>query len=193
MPGMDGFINFNGTLEGSIAGGDSGAVKDVKTNASGSYQSVVDEAGNAMIDLSIYAKETDVSEDIQSLSDQLDNKQDIINYSMNEQVIGTYLGKPLYGKLVKLQNCSFTTQYSIFNRYVYNIANDFPTVRNIWVDLDASYISEMYQGIEYQRSMVFYEVETDSTQTYAGISLYHRGEYSGVDIILALRYTKTTD
>jgi hypothetical protein len=116
-----------------------------------------------------------------------------IHYSYTEQVIGDYNGKPLYGKLVKLQNCSFTTQYNIFNRYVYNIANDFPTVRNIWVDLDASYISEMYQGIEYQRSMVFYEIETDSAQTYMGISLYHRGEYSGVDIILALRYTKTTD
>ena len=100
MSGMDGFINFNGTLEGSIAGGDSGAVKDVKTNASGNYQSVVDEAGNAMIDLSVYAKETDVSEDIQSLSSQLSNKQNKLDYSTEEQDTGIKWidGKPIYQK-----------------------------------------------------------------------------------------------
>ena len=104
MPGMDGFINFNGTLEGSIAGGDSGAVKDVKTNASGSYQSVVDDAGNAMIDLSVYANETDVSEDIQSLSGQLANKQNIVNYSTDEQNTGI---KWLDGKYIYVKTVNF--------------------------------------------------------------------------------------
>jgi hypothetical protein len=114
MSGMDGFINFNGTLEGSIAGGDSGAVKDVKTNASGSYQSVVDDAGNAMIDLSLYAKETEVSEDIQSLSGQLANKQNIINYSMEEQLTGRFLnGKPTYIKIFEKLNMSPDTAYDI--------------------------------------------------------------------------------
>lgn len=121
MSGMEGFINFNGTLEGSIAGGDSGAVKDVKTNASGSYQSVVDEAGNAMIDLSIYAKETDVSEDMQSLSSQLSNKQNKLDYSTEEQDTGIKWidGKPLYQKTIIVT--SIVSGANIINHNISNI------------------------------------------------------------------------
>lgn len=114
MPGMDGFINFNGTLEGSIAGGDSGAVKDVKTNASGSYQSVVDEAGNAIIDLSIYAKETEVSEDIQSLSSQLTNKQNILDYMTEEQNTGV---KWINGKYIYQRSYILPNEITITNTW----------------------------------------------------------------------------
>lgn len=175
MPGMDGFINFNGTLEGSIAGGDSGAVKDVKTNASGSYQSVVDDAGNAMIDLSVYAKETDVSEDIQLLSDQLDNKQDIINYSTNEQVIGTWMGETLYEKIFTLPSMQ------IFS----------PTTKDITNLADFSMIK--------QPVMVFgiYDVEPEQQCLpllffkYNGIKVQASNQVAVTKLLI--QYTKTTD
>lgn len=88
MPGMDGFINFNGTLEGSIADGGSGAVKDVKTNASGNYESVVDEQGIAKIDLSNYTTHEQLESAVDNINSVLLNKQKVINYSTEEQDTG---------------------------------------------------------------------------------------------------------
>jgi hypothetical protein len=100
MPGMDGFINFNGTLEGSIAGGDSGAVKDVKTNASGNYESVVDEQGVAKIDLSNYATDEQLESAVDNINSVLLTKQNVVNYSTEEQNTGIKWidGKDIYFK-----------------------------------------------------------------------------------------------
>jgi hypothetical protein len=105
MPGMDGFINFNGTLEGSIAGGDSGAVKDVKTNASGSYESVVDEQGIAKIDLSNYATDEQLESAVDNINSVLLTKLNKVNYSTEEQNTGIKWidGKPIYEKVYVLQ------------------------------------------------------------------------------------------
>ena len=125
MPGMEGFINFNGTLEGSIAGGDNGAVKDVKTNASGNYESVVDEQGVAKIDLSNYATNEELESTVDNINSELNNyttneelesavnninsilltKQNVVNYSTEEQIIGIWSdGKPLYQKTIPVNN-----------------------------------------------------------------------------------------
>ena len=196
MPGMDGFINFNGTLEGSIAGGDSGAVKDVKTNASGSYQSVVDEAGNAMINLSIYAKETDVYEDIQSLSGQLDNKQNILDYSTEEQDTGIKWidGKPIYQrtfeKTINLTSGGRTWYTVLTSSDLRSIDAD-----KIFIDTSGTFIedSDGIYSINYSTIVgsvggvicVIYDKTADEIQILIG------GFTSGTMAVkLTLRYTK---
>ena len=186
MPGMDGFINFNGTLEGSIAGGASGAVKDVKTNASGSYQSVVDEAGNAMIDLSVYAKETDVSEDIQSLSGQLANKQNILDYSTEEQDTGIKWidGKPLYTKTI-------IHDTPMSNRVWTDIINDI----NINIKMFDGYIyldGYPYTQINYYRSTTEYSCGGISNNEHR-FRVYPSIDGVTITCIVTLYYTKVPD
>lgn len=202
MSGMEGFINFNGTLEGSIAGGGGGDVSDVKVRNSQetNFESVVNEEGVAEIDLISYVRRNELAQAIENVENSIDNveqlvdtKQNIINYSTNEQVIGTWFGKPLYQKIIRLQNQSFTTKYGAFYRCQYDYSTDFPTAEMMFVDLDNSYIIEPYQGIDYYRSMAFYELETDSNQSERYLELFRRGSDSGVDIMLTVRYTKTTD
>ena len=106
MPGMDGFINFNGTLEGSIAGGGGGDVTDVKVRDSQetTFESVVNEEGVAEIDLISYVRRNELSQELMRLENdintELERKQNIIDYSTNEQIIATWFGKPIYQKII---------------------------------------------------------------------------------------------
>jgi len=185
MPGMDGFINFNGTLEGSIAGGDSGAVKDVKTNASGSYQSVVDEVGNAMIDLSIYAKETDVSEDIQSLSGQLTNKQDILDYSTEEQNTGRKWtdGKSIYCRTLHINNFKIDIPYEALYYGSFNITDYISDTAVIFGVIDKSYLD--IRGV--QRGILSIQPE------YPNVLILNNRRIldSDATLVVTLEYTKT--
>ena len=97
MPGMDGFINFNGTLEGSIAGGGGGDVADVKVRDSqeSTFESVVNEQGVAEIDLISYVRRNELTQAIENIENSIDNveqlvdtKQNIINFSTVEQNTG---------------------------------------------------------------------------------------------------------
>ena len=110
MPGMDGFINFNGTLEGSIAGGGGGNVTDVKVRNSqeSTFESVVNEQGVAEIDLISYVRRNELSQAIENVENSIDNveelvdtKQNIINYSTDEQLTGRkwYDGKNIYQRV----------------------------------------------------------------------------------------------
>ena len=188
MPGMDGFINFNGTLEGTIAGGDSGAVKDVKTNASGNYESVVDEQGVAKIDLSVYAKETEVSEDIQSLSGQLANKQNIIDYSTEEQNTGIKWidGKPLYAKTISHDT-------AMTNRAWTQLIND----SNITIKMFDGYIyldGYPYTQINYHRGANINEYSCGVIINNGhGFQVYPSIDGVTITCIVTLYYTKVTD
>lgn len=202
MSGMEGFINFNGTLQGGIEGGGGGDVTDVtvRNSQETTFESVVNEEGVAEVDLISYVRRNELTQAIENIENSIDNveqlvdtKQNIINYSTDEQVIGTWFGKPLYQKIIRLQNQNFTTAYGAFYRCQYDYSTDFPTSEMMFVDLDNSYLIENYQDTEYYRSMVFYELETDSNQNERYLELFHRGSYLGVDIILTVRYTKTTD
>ena len=201
MPGMDGFINFNGTLEGSIAGGSGGDVMDVKVRDSQetTFESVVNEQGVAEIDLISYVRRNELSQELMLLENNIDNelerKQNIVDYSTEEQLTGQKWidGKPLYQKTVRLQNKNFTAQYGAFYRCQYDYSTDFPTAEIMFVDLDNSYLIEPYPDRDYYRSMAFYELETDSNQSERYLELFSRGSHSEVDIMLTVRYTKTTD
>jgi hypothetical protein len=111
MPGMDGFINFNGTLEGSIAGGGGGDVTDVKVRDSQetTFESVVNEEGVAEIDLISYVRRNELTQAIENVENSIDNveelvdiKQNVVNYSTEEQNTGRKWidGKPLYAKTI---------------------------------------------------------------------------------------------
>lgn len=115
MPGMDGFINFNGTLEGSIAGGGGGDVTDVKVRNSqeSSFESVVDEQGVAEIDLISYVRRNELTQAIENIENSIDNveqlvdtKQNVINYSTEEQNTGIKWidGKYIYQRSYILPN-----------------------------------------------------------------------------------------
>jgi hypothetical protein len=87
MPGMDGFISFNGTLNGSIEGGSGGDVADVKVRHSQSaeYISVVDSEKIALIDLISYVRRNELSQELMVLKDNFDLKLD---YKQNNLIAG---------------------------------------------------------------------------------------------------------
>lgn len=116
---MDGSINFSGTLLGSIADRGTG-IQDVQTNASGEYESVVDEQGIAKIDLSNYATDAELESAVNNINSELSNyatdeqlesavntinsvlltKQNKIDFSIEEQNTGRKWvdGKSIYQK-----------------------------------------------------------------------------------------------
>lgn len=113
MSGMEGFINFNGTLEGSIAGGGGGDVTDVKVRNSQetTFESVVNEEGVAEIDLISYVRRNELTQAIENIENSIENveelvdtKQNIINYSTEEQNTGTKWidGKDIYCRVLDL-------------------------------------------------------------------------------------------
>ncbi len=103
---MDGSINFSGTLAGSIADSGGGKIQDVQTNASGEYTSIVDEQGVAKIDLSNYATREQLQSAIDTINSVLLTKQNVVNYSTEEQNIGIKWidDKPIYQKTYELQS-----------------------------------------------------------------------------------------
>lgn len=74
MPGMDGFISFNGTLQGGIEGGSGGDVADVKVRHSQStdYESVVNPEKIALIDLISYVRRNELAQELMVLENNFD-------------------------------------------------------------------------------------------------------------------------
>ena len=133
MSGMDGFINFNGTLEGSIAGGGGGDVTDVKVRDSQetTFESVVNEEGVAKIDLISYVRRNELSQELMRLENDIDTelqrKQNIFDYSTTEQDIGlTWIdGSHIYQKTIILENISLANNSFIaknISDYISNIS-----------------------------------------------------------------------
>lgn len=113
MSGMEGFINFNGTLEGSIAGGGGGDVTDVKVRDSQetTFESVVNEEGIAEIDLISYVRRNELTQAIENIENSIDNveqlvdtKQNVVNYSTSEVNTGQKWidGKDIYCRVLDL-------------------------------------------------------------------------------------------
>ena len=206
MPGMDGFINFNGTLEGSIAGGGGGDVADVKVRDSqeSTFESVVNEQGVAEIDLISYVRRNELTQAIENVENSIDNveqlvdtKQNIINYSTEEQVIGTYFGKLYYQKVF---NKNFTITNTNRTWYTLITSSELRALNadKIIINTDDSYVEDSsgIYGINYS-SIVgtvggliggSYDKESDEVQLcIAGFS-------SGtVNAKVVIRYTKVTD
>lgn len=186
MPGMDGFINFNGTLEGSIADGGSGAVKDVKTNASGNYESVVDEQGIAKIDLSNYTTDEQLESVVDNINSVLLTKQNVVNYSTEEQDTGIKWidGKPLYAK---------------------TIIHDTPISNRVWTDIinELNINIKMFDGCIYLNGYPYTQINYyRSTVEYSCGAIVNNEHcfrvYTSIDgvtitCIVTLYYTKLTD
>lgn len=141
MPGMDGFITFNGTLQGGIEGGSGGDVADVKVRHSQStdYESVVNSEKIALIDLISYVRRNELSQELMVLENNfeldLTLKQDrltagdnitiennvitassgSISYSFNEQNTGT---KWVDGKDIWQKSFLFESDLNISTNYV---------------------------------------------------------------------------
>ena len=195
MPGMDGFINFNGTLEGSIEGGGGGDVTDVKVRDSQetTFESVVNEEGVAEIDLVSYVRRNELTQAIENVENSIDNveeladtKQNIINYSTDEQLTSQKWidGKPLYAKTI-----IYDTPMN--NREWTDIVND----TNINIKMFDGFIyldGHPYTQINYYRSTTEYSCG-------AILNNEHRFQvYPSIDgviitCIVTLYYTKVTD
>lgn len=129
MPGMDGFINFNGTLEGSIAGGGGGDVTDVKVRDSQetTFESVVNEQGVAEIDLISYVRRNELSQELMRLENDVDTelqrKQNIVDFSTEEQNTGIKWidGKDIYLKVYDLIVPNSSGLYSFPNTETPNL------------------------------------------------------------------------
>ena len=152
---MDGSINFSGTLDGSIADSGGGKIQDVQTNASGDYESVVDEQGVAKIDLSNYATDEQLESAVDNINSVLLTKQNVINYSTEEQVVGTYFGKPRYQK-------------------TYRVASPTANSTTVIQDSDAQYIKEVISiNGSYQR-----EITGTSYVLHEGLFNYENNSYN---------------
>ena len=178
MPGMDGFINFNGTLQGGIEGGGGGDVVDVKVRHSQStdYESVVNPEKIALIDLISYVRRNELAQELMVLENNFDLeltlKQDrltagdnitiennvisaassTINYSTDEQLTGQKWidGKNIYQKTFE-KSVNVTTK----NRTWYSVISSSElsdiSAEKIFIDFNSSYIedSDGIYGINY--------------------------------------------
>lgn len=141
MPGMDGFISFNGTLQGGIEGGGGGDVVDVKVRHSQStdYESVVNSEKIALIDLISYIRRNELAQELMVLENDFDLKLTLkqnnltagnnitiennvisassgsTNYSYNEQNTGT---KWVDGKDIYQKSFLFESDLNIATNYV---------------------------------------------------------------------------
>ena len=195
MPGMDGFINFNGTLEGSIAGGGGGDITDVKVRDSQetTFESVVNEEGVAEIDLISYVRRNELTQAIENVENSIDNieelvdtKQNVINYSTEEQNTGRKWidGKPLYAKTI-------IHDTPITNRVWTYIIND----SNINIKRFDGYIyldGHPYTQINYYRSANEYSCGAISDNEHS-FQVYPSIDGLTITCIVTLYYTKVTD
>jgi hypothetical protein len=174
---MDGSINFSGTLAGSIADSGGGKIQDVQTNASGDYVSVVDEQGVAKIDLSNYATDEQLESAVDNINSVLLTKQNIVNYSIEEQIIGIWSdGKPIYQKTISINNVT------IGNTSITNITNvtDFSNIKQI-IDGKGYYTES---GDEGAFPLVIFRYNSN---------IYVKSIEAFVCNKLTLQYTKITD
>ena len=119
-----------------------------------------------------------------------DNIEEAItnSYSTEEQVIGTWMGKPLYRKVISV-NTSFSKQLE-FEHGVENF-------ERIWIDVADSYFVDANNAVLPLISTSYY---TDFSQRLnamiynRNIILYSDGSW-GTDWtkVITLKYTKTTD
>lgn len=119
----------------------------------------------------------------------------VINYSTDEQVIGTYVdGKPIYRKSFTYSSGSLSTGSQL-------LANDLSNVERV-VDKHCQFHSNTddrdydipYFRIAYDESVfLLCHVLTDNTVGTTLISGDHSSYNNIADIVLTLEYTKTTD
>lgn len=194
MPGMDGFISFNGTLNGSIEGGGGGDVTDVKVRDSqeSTFESVVDEEGVAEIDLISYVRRNELTQAIENVENSIDNveqlvdtKQNIINYSTEEQNMGVKWidGKPLYQKTFVQQLSGSTGQIDLSS---YNIESAFIVDGYYDIGVTKLALNEFLNGSSYAWTHINTGTNPPCIDCLNGIS-------QNSTIYITIRYTKTTD
>lgn len=182
MPGMDGFINFNGTLEGSITGGGGGDVTDVKVRNSqeSTFESVVNEEGIAEVDLISYVRRNELLQELMALENdintELERKQNIIDYSTNEQIIAIWFGKPIYQKIIDWSSSPV------------NIPSSW-----IITDIDTSNIERVIDCKGHHADGTFYNTNADPTgNDHTKLKLQDIGG-GGTYSYVTLQYTKIND
>lgn len=109
-------------------------------------------------------------------------------YSEVEQVIGTYLGKPLYRKVLTGNITPSSGTYSIVVGTLSELGADFITKIS-------GFIQNTEQGILYKMAIPSYVDSTNASGVYVSgtgdIRLYITGTYHKYSLVL--EYTKTTD
>jgi hypothetical protein len=180
---MDGSINFSGSLAGSIADSGGGKIQDVQTNASGEYTSVVDEQGVAKIDLSNYATDEQLESAVDSVNYAINNinsilstKQNVVDYSTNEQFIGTWFGKPIYQKIIDWSSSPV----------------NIPSTWSV-TTIDSSNIERVIDCKGHHADGTFYNTDADPTgNNHTNLKLKDNGG-GGTYSYVTLRYTKIND
>lgn len=109
-----------------------------------------------------------------------------INYSTQEQVIGTWIdGKPIYQKVIDNLTVSFSSSGSVGRYASIDLSNYLSNIDKLWVDFSASYY---LLNSTNQRSFLYAAFSNGAT-----LDLFVETNRSNVPVVLALRYTKTTD
>lgn len=103
-------------------------------------------------------------------------------YSTSEQRIGTWLGKPLYRKVLNLT----TPDVTVFKRVSYEISDIETVVRE---DTYMIHNNKKYR-IPYYEDSSYYCIGVFGND---GIYLYNSSSFLNKPIIIILEYTKTTD
>lgn len=162
--------------------------KTVATNGSVPSGAVLisREVINANYDLILYTKSSDTagSGSYNTLG------VPTVHYSTDEQVIGTWMDKPLYQKTITIPNQQVSQTMEIdFSQYISNI-------ELIWADLNHSHIEEIYQSTHYYRNFTGWKGLYDSVNTtkiirYTGGVNYEAGTI--YNLVFTVQYTKTTD
>ena len=186
---MDGSINFSGTLAGSIADSGGGRIQDVETNASGDYETVVDENGIAKIDLSNYATDEQLESAVNSINSVLLTKLNKVNFSTDEQNTGLKWidGKDLYMQVIQANNLNTDT---VSNALISNV--DYFTCLGITVRIHGgsksyspSQISMYnYQGVGTSYGVLYYDSSTHE------LKISNNSRTNAIDATAIVLFTK---
>jgi hypothetical protein len=109
-------------------------------------------------------------------------------YSTEEQVIGTWFGKPLYGKVIRT--------YEGYNGTL-EILHEIENPDKIWIDFGNSYYRASNSAMIPLNANSYWGdfTQTNDAMVYNDrIILYSTGGWGeGWEKVISLRYTKTTD
>ena len=105
-------------------------------------------------------------------------------YSTEEQVIGTWFGKPLYQKTIDF---GYMAKANVFKHVPHNVAN----IEKVWIDRSNSYFVDASLNY-YDVSDYDWHTSVNATNISAVVSSndYDRTTSS---MYVTIRYTKTTD
>lgn len=108
----------------------------------------------------------------------------INSYSTDEQVVGTWLGKPLYGKIYISSNVNFDNWTTISLDSTYSVKR-----LEGYLHRTGNKLDPFTGGVNTSQALLIYSIRPVGIEMW--ISSTYQGEFENVCFII--QYTKTTD